>query len=245
VTRLHITFGNSAAATLRQALRQAGRNDEVAYLQDNFSFGPIAAPDPNVRARWVEYELGYSGWEFVIGATEPFLEETRVVDVPRVAWTSIRETSSYAGFLWWLSRVGDAPCSVVTVPAPGLLTADQMIALLGSEVVLGPGERARHQNRWQQLERENAPLRVIEGEELVSAQIDYFDPMLLSFATSNWQKMALIVGKALGEFYNGPYQTGDLVLAARLRALADDGQLEWRGDLSEIRACELRLPQAN
>jgi uncharacterized protein DUF3658 len=72
--------------------------------------------------------------------------------------------------------------------------------------------------------------------QLVSAPISYFDPLLMSHVTPQFQKAALIVGKALADIWDSSYiQTGDLVLAARLRALADAGAVESRGDLLDIR----------
>jgi hypothetical protein len=47
----------------------------------------------------------------------------------------------------------------------------------------------------------------------------------------------------LGDFGDsGLLQTGDLVLAARLRALAEAGHLESEGDVSDIRHYRVRLP---
>ena len=89
------------------------------------------------------------------------------------------------------------------------------------------------------------PFGVIDGEELVSAPIEYFDDSLLSHAAHDWQKMARIVGGTLVEFYDaGVAQVGDLVLGARLADLAEEGRLEWRGDLAHMQRCELRLPAA-
>ena len=55
-------------------------------------------------------------------------------------------------------------------------------------------KRRRYRDLWQRLRSENAPLRVIEGGELVSAPISYFDTRLMSYVTNDWQKVAMIVG---------------------------------------------------
>ncbi|WP_428538970.1 DUF3658 domain-containing protein [Rhodopila sp.] len=123
------------------------------------------------------------------------------------------------------------------------MTTEDLIDLLDQAVPLSTEERTAHQARWQTLRTENAPLRVIQGEALVSAQFDYFDTILLRHATRDWKKMVQIVGDTFAEFYDaGVYQTCDLVLAARLAVLAETGCLEWRGDLAHMRHCELRLP---
>ena len=53
---LHIVFGESAAGTLRLALRQANRDDEVLSFNDDLSFGPINPPVPVARAAWARAE---------------------------------------------------------------------------------------------------------------------------------------------------------------------------------------------
>jgi hypothetical protein len=95
-----------------------------------------------------------------------------------------------------------------------------------------------------QLVAENAPFRVIDAHRaLVSAPIDVFDPLLFACAKPQWQMLARVIATALGkQFERGARQAGDLVLFARARALAELGRLQWRGDLSTLRSCEVRLP---
>lgn len=117
---------------------------------------------------------------------------------------------------------------------------------LGSEVGLSDARRDAELALWRRLKRENAPLRVLADGELISASIEVFDALLLENTTRCWKKMAWIIGSALGQSYEaGPFQVGDLVLSARLRSLAQDGTLEWRGDLERMNYCELRLVSSN
>jgi hypothetical protein len=44
-TMLHIVFTASGVGSLRQALKNAGRDDEVISFFDDLSFGPINPPD--------------------------------------------------------------------------------------------------------------------------------------------------------------------------------------------------------
>jgi Protein of unknown function len=57
--------------------------------------------------------------------------------------------------------------------------------------------RGRYRYLWRQLRIENAPLRVIDGDELVSAPLSFFDSLLMSYVTDNWQKVARIVGNTM------------------------------------------------
>ena len=115
--------------------------------------------------------------------------------------------------------------------------------LLATAKILTPAERAQYRELWERLRTENAPLRILAEGQLVSAPITYFDPLLLSHVTPRFRKAALIIAKALTDIWDSSYiQTGDLVLAARLRALADAGAVESQGDLLQIRHSEVRLP---
>jgi hypothetical protein len=258
---LHVLFSPSAAGTLRHVLASLGRSDRVMCTYDDVSFGPITA-DASARVAWVEEELGVTGWADVVEGDAPFLATSCAPDVLPVAWISRRDSRSYAGFLWWLSYLGDAPCRIIDVTdlrlrgdgtevsrgwlalGPSAIPAEEMIPLLGTEVDLGPLARAEHHARWRALTAENAPFRMIDAAgRLVSAPVTAFDPLILSCATRKWQKMARIVGEAMGaEWEGGVHNAGDLVLFSRLDALVDTGALAWRGDRSSIHDCELRLP---
>jgi hypothetical protein len=56
-TMLHVIFTPSGAGSLNQALRSAGRDDQVVSFFDDLSFGPINPADSSLRAKWVENEL--------------------------------------------------------------------------------------------------------------------------------------------------------------------------------------------
>src|SRR5580692_6277168 len=49
---LHIAPGDSAGGSLAQAIRDAGRDEEVLSFLDDLSCGPINPDDPAVRAAW-------------------------------------------------------------------------------------------------------------------------------------------------------------------------------------------------
>jgi len=260
---LHIVFNSSAAAGLRDALRQAGRDERVVGLSDCLSFGPINPPDPELRREWVETELDYAGWENVVSEATSFWSAALATSSRRVAWLSRRSAQEYAGFLEWLWRLDEEPIEVVdltdvTVAGNGAGLTERHFAislgtlpphkilqyeLLDRTETLTAVLRAQYRELWGRLRTENAPLRILSEGELVSAPLSFFDPLLLSCSTPEWQKAARVIGEALSEFWEtSVLQTGDLVLCARARALAGAGRLEFRGDLSNIQNSELRLP---
>lgn len=259
---LHVVFTPSASGELRRALALAGRSDRVVEAFDNLSFGPINPPDGALRARWVLEELGWSDWEEVVGEATLFWKEA-LSPGRKVAWISRRTTCEYANFLEWLWRLGDEPCEVVDLTdvnvsgygdPPTLPRLAISLALLSHPVILDNGlldraeplsstDRKRYQQIWRQLRADNAALRVLTADGLVSAPISYFDPLVLSCAKSAWQKTARVVAEAMGKDFDSSFvQTGDLLLIARIRILVTTGLLEARGDLSDIHRSEVRLP---
>jgi hypothetical protein len=264
---LHVVFTSPGASSLREALEDVGRDDQVVSLFDCLSFGPINPPDLSLRSKWVEDELGRTGWDDVNLDTDNFWREALSPGRRKVAWLSRRSAMEYAGFLEWLWRMGDAPCEVVDLselkisyraehgpPRPpvlamslGMVSSDTMCRekLWGLAEPLQATERERYRNLWQRLRAENAPLRVIEGSELVSASITFFDSQLMSCATRDWRKAARIVGHILGGEMDGDIiQVGDLVLAARIDALVESGRLEMQGKSAlEMHESWVRLPR--
>jgi hypothetical protein len=264
---LHVLFTPSGAGSLRQALADAGRDDRVISSFDNLSFGPIDPPDLLLRSKWVESELGWTGWNDIAPKTEAFWREALSSSHRKVAWLSRRSAMEYAGFLEWLWRLGDAPCEVVDLsevtishrlehapPRPpalamslGILSPDIMRRdkLWDLAAPLPQAAREQYRDLWQQLRAENAPLRVIEADKLVSSPISFFDSRLMSYVTNDWQKVAMVVGQALAaEMDDDVFQSGDILLAARLDALVESGRLEIQGKSAlEMQNSLVRLRQ--
>jgi hypothetical protein len=263
--QLHVLFGGSGAFSVRQAIERTGRTDEVICFHDCFEFGPINPPDPMARAKWVDEILGAADWEDVAAQTEIAMTEAIAADARFVAWLSRRDAHWYSGFLEWLSRMSDKPCDMIDVTelmittrrrdgergppsrviSPSDLSPYQIIeiGLLDQSAPLTAVDRDQYRALWTALRAENAPLRIAGAGGLVSAPITIFDSLIKSSAMNSWSKMARVLGEALVQSWEGDFQpVGELVLAARIRALAGAGDLEWRGDLHEMRNCEIRLP---
>jgi hypothetical protein len=107
-------------------------------------------------------------------------------------------------------------------------------------------ERLRYRELWGQLLSESAPLRVIDGDRLVSAPMSFFDSLLMSFVTDKWQKVSMVFSWATISYWDdGISQTDDTFLVARMRALVENGRLEIRGETArDIVFGEVRLARA-
>lgn len=165
----------------------------------------------------------------------------------------------------WLWRLGDEPCDLVDLTdvtisydpedGPPRQRLAYGLGMLAPETIceqklwdlaepLDATARAQHLDLWRQLRSENAPLRVIEGRKLVSAPMSFFDSLLISFATNNWQRVARIVGQSLGSGMDDSLPVDDLLLRARISAMVESGRLKIRGrSAHDIFDSEVRLSQ--
>lgn len=262
-TTLHLLFTPSGRPELAEALAASGENAEVIALVDALNEGPINPVATQRRLRWWSDELGVQtddkpdeDWA---EALDNFWDRAVEGSERRVAWFSRKSAGMYAGFLEWVSRTGDeAPIEVVDLTdlrdgrgmaaIPALMTPVGLreTAYWQQARALSVAETRAYRSLWARLRREDAPLRVLEDGELVSAPATYFDDLLLSFVDETWQSIKLPVGFALAEFGDrGAFQVGDLILLKRMQALIDEGRLETRGGRASVHKTEVRLPRAS
>jgi len=155
-----------------------------------------------------------------------------------------------AFFLACADRLDDRPYDIVDVtgrhtPAVvSIIPEAGLHALLGSERPISIAEKDEACRQWQRLKAENAPFRIVSDGGLVSAPIDYFDPLLLECAKTDWRKCARIVGEAMSYDMEPYFQVGDLMLLTRILALVEAGKLLADGDPWDMQACRVRLPAA-
>jgi hypothetical protein len=263
---LHVSFGMSAAGTMRMALKMDGRNDEVIGMPDSLSFGPIDYADSKTRGKWVKDVVGCE-WDDVIEATERFWNRVLIAEKPRVLWFSRCSAMEYTGFLESIWRLGDAPYTVNDITDLPIVYrnnrreklpphAGACVSLITHEVMLDnelfdkatpitAEQRRSFRMTWGKLRTENAPFRVVDANGIISATLNCFDELIRSCVSQDWRKSARVIGEALSkDWESGYHQVGDLVLFARLRKLVELGIVESRGDLSDMRQSEVRLAAA-
>jgi hypothetical protein len=64
----------------------------------------------------------------------------------------------------------------------------------------------------------------------------------LEQASTEWRKVAYVVGMTMGQNSDPYYQVGDIMLLNRLVALVEAGKLFADGDPWEMQVCRVRLP---
>ena len=258
LSRLHIAFNCSIASSIRQVIKALDMKDDVIGLSDDLSFGPINTSKYYERLRWMEDTTGFE-WLDIIRDTEAFWREAEARAASSVIWINLYNSSEYCGFLEFIERTGGAGSKLLDttgiefrtqtnhsyIPRSlGIVTPEQMLKarLLERTRPLGADEAKHFRHLWTVLKAENAPLRIVTSEGLVSAPIDYFDTWLTRHVTDQWAKARRVVGEALADIFSSEegHRVSDLWLWGRVRALSDNGVLEISGDASEMRNAMVR-----
>jgi hypothetical protein len=91
---------------------------------------------------------------------------------------------------------------------------------------IGRGPRAR-------------PLRVLNGDALVSAPISHYDELVLADTVESFRKVARIVGSAMGWGLRTP-KANLYVFHAQVNKLVQAGVLEAKGNTARMRCSEVR-----
>lgn len=219
-----------------------------------------ATPDEPRPSR--EDRFRYHPWRATPAAETAFWTTALAHNGRIVLWLTRRSQQNFAGVMEWLRRVGERPFDIVdftevlATPSPYNRTPSyalglaamwpeefRVLELLGSAEPVSDALRRKWTSRWAQLRAENAPFRVIGDDGLRSAPITVFDDGLLAHCKPSWRKVAFIVGQSMLEAEKqGVHPPSEMVMAARIHALVNAGELEVQGEnVFAMRFCEIRL----
>ncbi|MEV6275829.1 DUF3658 domain-containing protein [Nocardia sp. NPDC051832] len=253
---LHIAPTASAGASLRIAIRDAGRSDEVLAFHDDLTCGPIAPFDPATRAGWWQRFHGDQAVSEA-GLAEFWQRLDAAGDQHLVVWFG-RESAREAILLRALvSHLGGRPIGLMDVTdlelprrhlaggetyraqSVSVVREDYLVPLVGKHRRLKEAERTRWQHEWRQLQAENAGFRVVTSTGVASVQADHFDRFLLDEASTDWTRISEVVARVEGK---GPYQqTGNAMLNKRVIDLVASGALLADGDPADPRTTKVRV----
>ena len=226
---------------MKQAVR--GRGDKVVSFGDDLSWGPIGSLAE--RVAWLDAQCPIPGsWDWLPEAHDEFWKEASQPADQRLIWLSSNSAHEVAGYLAYLERFADQSAQVVSPnryipPHPtygpllgsGSANIEQLTDVLNSAERKPVSEDREWFDRWSKLRSDNALLRIMDGDELVSAPVDTYDRLLVGAAKHDWQKGVLVVGHALAASFDEQVRISSDFLFARLSALVRSGQLEAQGDV--------------
>lgn len=254
---LHIAPGDSAGGSLRCAVRDAGCDDDVLSWRDDLSCGPIASGEASERAEW--WSRFYDDRD-IAPVLKSFWDRVADTNDRLVVWFGRHCASELAFFLAWTYRLGDRPFEYIDVTgrqfprqsnpselgppmrSVGIMNPEMLKSLLGREQIASASLKEEAVSTWRRLRAENAPFRVVTASGLASAPADYFDPLILEQATTEWRSVTRVIAATMGRNYEPYMQVRDVMLQARIVALVEDGKLIADGDPWDRRSGRIRLP---
>lgn len=92
---------------------------------------------------------------------------------------------------------------------------------------------------WREIKKDTSQLRIIDKKGNIKGKEEsYFDSLLESYCTKEFQKPARIIGAVLCDI---DFNVGDGYLNWRLKQLVGKKKIEARGELNEMRDYEVKL----
>ncbi|MEG1932121.1 MAG: DUF3658 domain-containing protein, partial [Pygmaiobacter sp.] len=104
----------------------------------------------------------------------------------------------------------------------GEVLPEQAGALLSGAQLLSAQQCAALAAQWKTLQRENASLRAVQGERVISVGEDYYDDRIRAEYPVGTCRVAELIGRVLSKQNPG---VGDNFLAQRIRVLLQQGEL--------------------
>lgn len=249
---LHIVLGDWVAGTLKEACRTLGLPGRVHSIADELSHGPLH--DGYARAVYFKTQIYGHSRDFCIPddafedwtVLAKFLHD-RAFDAITI-WSSFAISDAIflrmacARLRGFDVRVDSVNTSEGAWHGVGVNSPEQLAAHYSHRVPLSMDDRTHLASAFDEIVARADLLRVYDGERIVSADSDYFDSYVLSFATPEWERAVRVIGNCLGHRANDKMMIGDFFFEWRLRTLIRAGRLEAQGDLSHMRGYQVRLP---
>lgn len=269
---IHVTNGDHAADTLREALKLAGRDERVVALKDDLAIGPIRNVDdaPDTRAAFWRHVLARDGIDF---EAEFEQQETQLQGLVRneaqiVVWhgQSASDQLALRRVAYHLrnapQRLNEAKLSERDLPfvtdaegherrrgrkdgatAVGMFSAEELLAKLPCAAPISVLRIGRLALEWQEAKHVNAETRRWQDNTFVAGTYAEIDQAILELVTPDWQPARRIAGQVMGA--ESGFMVSDSIAFWRCRELAMAGRLKLRGEPGDIVNADLRRSAGN
>lgn len=229
---VNLCFSESTAGTLRYAFRRQG--EETACLPLLLFWGDISDVFDGAGRRTV-YEMYHLGYAETV--SEFIKNFNRIIKGERSIriWYSSEEPNEFCGMLHAVSLLRDYNLTVVdcckkvqkgnritNYRHSAELDEDTLIDFLQYELAPDETVLLEWRDRWNRLVHENTPLRVIEGGQLISVDIDYYDAII----RGHLSKTETSIARIIGEVISYEHIFSDTFIAERLKCFLERRQLK-------------------
>jgi hypothetical protein len=266
MSTIHITNGDVAADSLREALRRVDRDDAVLALRDDLAVGSLQGIDdaPEQRPEFWRRVSGEIDRDFAAEFSEQARALTRVVntDTHVVVWhgQSSADQLTLRRVCFHLrempQRLNEVRLSIDDLTgeqhAPlrradgatsvGMYSPDLLLARLQSAAPISVLRIGRLALEWQEVKQADAELRRWRDNTFASGSFGDIDAQIFEHAVDGWQPAGRVAADVMTT--DNGLLVSDAIVLWRLRELAAAGALHLRGDPADWRSLEMNVERA-
>jgi hypothetical protein len=267
MSTIHITNGDVAADSLREALRLADRDDAVLALRDDLAVGSLQGVDDatsEARAEFWRRVFDDAARDFAAGFAEQARALQAAVDATThvVVWhgQSAADQLTLRRVCFHLrempQRLNEVRLSIDDLTGEqskplrradgmtsvGMYAPDLLRERLPSAAPISVLRIGRLALEWQEVKQADAELRRWRDNTFTSGTFADIDAQILDHANDAWQPAGRVAADVMAAG-NG-LLVSDAIVLWRLRELAAAGQLKLRGDTADWRSLEVNIARA-
>lgn len=244
MSRLHLVYGESGAAMLRQTLSVLGSEERVVAFPAVLNYAPLFP-----TFEYAEIEEYASRCGEILHISDEYVEKLNgdMLSFLKCDFTAYDEVVVWRGTSAGDRVFYDMVCSLVSAPlsevdlsplrdmlpnpnvgalSMSLCSVDNLIALQERVQPIDAEQKLLAAKRWAGLSKSESALRVLnESEEIVEAEEEVYDDAILALCRGEWVKAPIVVGRLLCDVDFG---VGDSFLHHRLISLARRGVIRVR-----------------
>ncbi|ABB07026.1 DUF1835 domain-containing protein [Burkholderia sp. Ac-20384] len=265
MSTIHVIQGGTAAASLREALAQTGRDELVVGLLDDLGVGPLKGADetPDTRAAFWQRVLGdqIPDWNAEIEGEFARLDQLATDTGQVVVWhaPSVGDKLLLRRVAYHLRNVPQR-LNEVRLSAADLDSAPSRTDQACATGMFSPAELARKRPvaapisvlrigrlalEWQEAKHLNAELRYWVSNTIKSGYYEDLDALIVARAETDWRPAGRLVGGIMADADRGGLFVSDSIAWWRCRELAAAGRLELQDDAPDaLSSTQVRAARA-
>jgi len=245
---LHIVFGDSAKAAFNQGHKFNKNKFKLICLQASLDFGPVCDLYSNEEIK------KRTGWLSEIYDKDVSINKMLSEDIEKIktlvksyknekiyiwmGYSTVDEILNTARLLYHLPK----PCNNIFIMDFLNYSPNGIPKNLGETCPSKVAEMAKHFYQlseegltnfvqlWERIKAGSSVLRILDDDDqILEKEESYYDSIILSYCTDEFQSAASILGKSMSAIY-----IHDCFLLWRMKQLILQGKIEARGNSSYI-----------